>query len=170
MAFDIRPADPDDADTIHAFITGLAVYERAPEAVEVTPAELRRQLASAEPPFECLLAFDAGRPVGFALFFATYSTWRGRSGIHLEDLFVPEVERGRGIGTALLQRLAALAIARGCARLEWAVLDWNEPALRFYRGLGAEALDEWTTHRLSGAALESLAQTRGGSDSRPKSR
>jgi GNAT superfamily N-acetyltransferase len=158
MACDIRPAGPDDAETIHAFIVGLAVYERAPDAVEVTPAELRAQLASPTPPFECLLAFDDGRPVGFALFFQTYSTWRGRTGLHLEDLFVPEPHRRRGVGSALLRRLARTAIDRGCARLEWAVLDWNTPAIDFYRSLGAEALDEWTTHRLTGPALVALAE------------
>ncbi len=157
MAFDIRSAGPADAEVIHAFIVGLAIYERAPDAVEVTPAELRAQLASPSPPFECLLALDGDRPVGFALFFPTYSTWRGRSGIHLEDLFVPETERRRGIGSALLARLAGLAVERGCARLEWAVLDWNAPAIGFYRQLGAEALDEWTTYRLTGRALAALA-------------
>lgn len=157
MAFDIRPAGPADAEVIHAFIVGLAIYERAPDAVEVTPAALRAQLASPAPPFESLLALDGDRPVGFALFFPTYSTWRGRRGIHLEDLFVPEAERGRGIGAALLARLARIAVERGCARLEWAVLDWNTPAIGFYRGLGAEALDEWTTYRLTGPALAALA-------------
>jgi GNAT superfamily N-acetyltransferase len=157
MAFDIRPAGPADAEVVHAFIVGLATYERAPDAVEVTVAELRAQLASPAPPFECLLALDAGRPVGFALFFPTYSTWRGRTGIHLEDLFVPEAQRRRGIGTALLARVAQIAVERGCARLEWAVLDWNAPAIAFYRGLGAEALDGWTTYRLTGPALAALA-------------
>lgn len=157
MACDIRPAGPDDAEIIHAFIVGLAVYERAPDAVEVTPAELRRQLASSSPPFECLLAFEGDRAVGFALFFTTYSTWRGRTGIHLEDLFVPEADRRRGVGSALLGRLAGVALERGCARLEWAVLDWNTPAIDFYRRLGAEAMDEWTTHRLTGPALATLA-------------
>lgn len=157
MTCDIRPAGPEDAETIHAFIVGLAVYERAPGAVEVTPAELRAQLASSSPPFECLLAFEGTRAVGFALFFTTYSTWRGRTGIHLEDLFVPEPDRRRGVGSALLGRLAGIAIERGCARLEWAVLDWNTPAIDFYRRLGAEAMDEWTTHRLTGPALAALA-------------
>src|SRR6185503_17593107 len=105
-----------------------------------------------------LLAFDGARPVGFALFFQTYSTWRGRTGLHLEDLFVPDAERRRGVGSALLRRLARLALERGCARLEWAVLDWNTPAIDFYRRLGAEALDEWTTHRLTGPALAALAE------------
>jgi GNAT superfamily N-acetyltransferase len=158
MACEIRPAGPDDAETIHGFILGLAVYERAPDAVEVTPADLRAQLASPRPPFECLLAIDRGRPVGFALFFQTYSTWRGKTGLHLEDLFVPEPERRRGVGSALLRRLARVAVERGCARLEWAVLDWNTPAIDFYRSLGAEALDEWTTHRLHGPALVALAE------------
>ncbi|MHC4849481.1 MAG: GNAT family N-acetyltransferase [Planctomycetota bacterium] len=156
MTLHIRSARPDDAETIHAFICGLAEYEREPDAVEVTPTELADQLAQSQPPFECLLAERDGEPVGFALFFMNYSTWRGRPGLYLEDLFVPPELRGDGIGGALLQRLAELTVDRGGARLEWSVLDWNEPAIRFYESLGATALDEWTTWRLTGAALRSL--------------
>ena len=157
MRVTIRFATPADADTLHAFITGLAVYEREPDAVLVTPAVLREQLAAARPPFECLLAEHDGVARGFALFFATYSTWRGRPGIWVEDLFVPEAHRRRGVGRALLRRLAQLALERGCARLEWSVLDWNAPALGFYRTLGAQALDQWTIHRLCDAPLAALA-------------
>jgi len=158
MALGIRFAGPPDAEAVHALICGLAHYERAPDAVEVTPDTLREQLACPRPPFECLLAEEDGVPCGFALFFQSYSTWRGRPGLWLEDLFVLETHRRRGIGRALLRRLAALAVERGYARMEWAVLDWNRPAWEFYRSLGAEPLEEWTTHRLSAPAIEALAE------------
>ena len=157
MPLTIRFAGPDDAATLHRFIVALAVYEKEPDAVEVTPAILEAQMRSVRPPFECLLAEDDGRALGFALFFQSYSTWRGRPGIYLEDLFVDEAERHRGVGRALLVRLAALAVERECGRLEWAVLDWNEPAIRFYRSLGAVAQDEWTVNRLTDDALRGLA-------------
>jgi GNAT superfamily N-acetyltransferase len=153
----IRPAGPADAEAIHRLVVGLAVYEGEPEAVEVTPEVLRRQLAHPRPPFECLLAEVEGRAVGLALFFPSYSTWRGREGIWLEDLFVEEPFRRQGIGSALLRRVAAIACTRGCARVEWAVLDWNVPAIRFYEKLGAVPLGEWTTYRLSDAALVAAA-------------
>lgn len=154
----IRFATPADAPTLLAFIRELAVYEREPDAVEVDAATLAAQMAEPSPPFECLLAEDErGRALGFALFFHTYSTWRGRRGVHLEDLWVTPAARNGGVGRALLVRLAAVARARGCARLEWAVLDWNELAIGFYRGLGARPLDEWTTWRLDGDALAALA-------------
>lgn len=152
----IRFATPEDAPTILRFIRELAAYEREPDAVEVDEATLAAQLAEAPPPFECLLAED-GEPIGFALFFSTYSTWRGRRGIHLEDLWVAPHARRRGVGRALLAKLAAVALERGCARLEWAVLDWNELAISFYRGLGARPLEEWTTWRVTGDALDALA-------------
>ena len=158
MPLTIRPALPDDAATIHRFIFELATYEGAPDAVQVSPAELRTQLASDRPPFECVLAELDARPVGFAVFFPNYSTWRGRRGIYLEDLFVSEPYRSRGIGSALLRHVAALARSRGCARVEWAVLDWNRPAIDFYRALGAIPLDEWTVYRLTDRALASLAE------------
>ena len=154
MAVTIRDATPDDAQSIHRFICELAAYEREPDAVEVTPETLRAQLESPTPPFESLVAELDGAPVGFALFFHNYSTWRGCQGIHLEDLYVTPDARGRGIGRGLLDRLRAIARARNCARLEWAVLDWNTPAIRFYETLGAEPLGEWTTWRLTGPALE----------------
>ena len=153
----IRFATPRDAETILRFIRELAAYEREPDAVEATVEVLAGQLAEDPPPFECLIAELEGEPVGFALFFGTYSTWRARRGIHLEDLWVTPSARRRGVGRALLSRLAAVAVERGCARLEWAVLDWNELAMRFYRRLGASALDEWTTWRLSDAPLRALA-------------
>lgn len=156
MTLQIRPANPDDAPTIHGFIQGLADYERAPDAVEATPGQLAQQLASDVPPFECLLAEQDGVALGFALFFPTYSTWKGLQSLYLEDLFVPPEHRGRGIGKALLKRVAQIAVERGCGRLEWAVLDWNEPAIRFYEILGAEAQSEWVTYRVTGNALARL--------------
>lgn len=152
----LRFAGPDDAPTLLAFIRELAAYEREPDAVEVTEATLRAQLASSAPPFECLIAELEGEPAGFALFFHTYSTWRGRRGLWLEDLYVRPARRGEGIGRRLLAALARIARDRGCARFEWSVLDWNEPAIRFYRSLGAVPLDEWTRWRLDGDALEAL--------------
>lgn len=156
-ALAIRTATPADAETILAFIRALAEYEREPQAVEATAEVLAAQLASPRPPFECLLAELDGEPVGFALYFQSYSTWRARPGIYLEDLFVRPEQRGRGIGRALLARLAAIAVDRGCARLEWAVLDWNRPAIDFYTALGAKPLDEWTVFRLSDEPLRRLA-------------
>lgn len=157
MPLSIRFAGPDDAATLHRFIVALATYEKEPEAVEATPDGLAAQMRSPRPPFECLLAERDGRPVGFALFFQTYSTWRGRPGIWLEDLFVDESERRAGVGRALLARLAEIAVERQFGRLEWSVLDWNEPAIRFYRSLGSAAQDDWTMHRLANEALEALA-------------
>lgn len=152
----IRFATPDDAEIILRFIRELAAYEREPDAVRVDASTLAAQLAEPVPPFECLIAED-GEPVGFALFFTTYSTWRGRRGIHLEDLWVTPSARKRGVGRALLSRLAAITCEREYARLEWAVLDWNELAMSFYRGLGAMPQGEWTTWRLTDEALAKLA-------------
>ena len=160
MPMVIRSATPDDAAPIHRLVIALATYEREPEAVVSTPDGIRAQLADPRPPFECLLAEDEGTIVGFALFFPTYSTWLGKQGLWLEDLFVLETHRRRGIGRALLARVAELAVARGCGRLEWSVLDWNRPALDFYRSLGAVARETWTTHRLTGDALGALAAWR----------
>jgi GNAT superfamily N-acetyltransferase len=153
----IRYATPEDAEQIFSFVVALAEYEREPLAVKVTPEVLRAQLGEAPPPFECLIAELEGRPAGFALFFGTYSTWRGRRGLWLEDLFVDPRLRGRGIGKALLSRIAAIATERGCARLEWSVLDWNKPAIDFYESVGAAPLDEWTSYRLTDGALSALA-------------
>lgn len=159
----LRRATPDDASTIHELIRALAAYEREPDAVRATPESLAAQMRSERPPFECLLAEradrGAARAVGFALFFTTYSTWRGRPGLWLEDLFVREEERGRGAGGALLRALGALAVERGCGRLEFSVLDWNEPAIGFYRSLGAAPMDAWTTFRFEGESLERLGRS-----------
>lgn len=161
MTLTVRPARPEDAATLHRFITGLAEYEREPDAVEVTPALLRAQMESPRPPFECLLAEVDGTPVGFALFFQTYSTWRGRPGLWLEDLYVVPEHRRRGVGRVLVARLAALAAERGCARLDFAVLDWNAPAIAFYETIGARALGEWHLFRVTDAALTALARSGG---------
>lgn len=153
----LRFATPDDAETVHRFICALASYEREPDAVEVSPAELRAQLGLRPPPFECLLAEIAGTAVGFALFYHSYSTWRGRQGIWLEDLWVEPEARRHGVGRALVAQVARIAKSRGCPRLEWSVLTWNDLAIRFYRSLGAQALNEWTLYRLSGETLDRAA-------------
>ena len=153
----IRFARPADAELILHFIRGLAEYEHESGAVAAAPALIRSQMEQPEPPFECLIAEHDGEPAGFALFFRNYSTWCGRPGLHLEDFFVPVRFRGRGVGRALFQRMAQLVVERGWARMEWAVLDWNEPALKVYRELGARAADDWTIQRVTGEALVQLA-------------
>ena len=158
MTVDIRNATPDDAELIHHFICLLAEYEREPDAVEATPASLRRQLQETARSFECVIAEVDSKPAGFALFFHNYSTWRGKPGLFLEDLFVLPDLRQRGVGGALLVHLARTAKERGCARMEWMVLDWNQLAIDFYRRLGAQALDDWTMFRVTGAPLEALAE------------
>ena len=155
----IRRATADDAETIYGFIVGLATYERDPGAVDTTPERLREQLLESPPPFECLLAEVDGEARGFALFFQNYSTWHGRPGVYLEDLFVPQEHRGSGIGKRLLAELARLVLERGGKRLEWVVLDWNQPAIEFYEALGAGVRRDWYPCRLEGDALRSLANT-----------
>ena len=157
MTTTIRFATPADADLILHFVRGLAEYEHAAGAVAATPAVIRSQMEQPQPPFECLIAEYDGEPAGFALFFRSYSTWRGSPGLYLEDLFVPERLRGNGIGKALFKRMAQLAVERGWARMEWTVLDWNHPAHNFYRAHGAAAQDEWTVWRLDGDALAKVA-------------
>ena len=156
----VRPATPADAETILTFIKGLAAFEREPEAVKTTVDDLLRDGFGEHPKFEALIAEQDGQPAGFALFFPTYSTWEGRPGIHLEDIFVIERLRGQGIGHKLMAALAALAVARGCARLELSVLQWN-PAREFYHRLGMGHLQEWLPYRLSGEALRALAAEAG---------
>jgi GNAT superfamily N-acetyltransferase len=157
MGLSIRFAETQDADVIVGFVQALAEFEREPEAVEVTPEVLRGQMESPDPPFECLIAEEDKMPAGFALFFRNYSTWRGRAGLFLEDLFVAPQHRRKGIGRALLQRLAAISVERGYARMEWSVLDWNTPAHGFYRSLGAQPMDQWTIWRLADDAIARLA-------------
>jgi GNAT superfamily N-acetyltransferase len=154
----LRPARESDLDTIIELIHALADYEREPEAVRLDRETLRGHLFGARPYAEVLLAETAdGASAGFALFFHNFSTWEGKPGIYLEDLFVRPEFRGAGYGKALLVELARLAVSRGCARLEWAVLDWNEPSIQFYKALGAKPMDEWTTFRVTGEALSQLA-------------
>jgi len=156
-SFSLRIATPDDATTLLMLVRGLAEYERAPGDVVATEGDYVRALSSSPPEMEALIAEGDGEALGFALFFPTWSTWRGRPGIHVEDLFVVPEARGRGIGRALLSKVASIVITRGCARLEWQVLDWNEPAIGFYRALGARSLDDWTAMRVDGDALTAIA-------------
>jgi GNAT superfamily N-acetyltransferase len=153
----VRAATPDDVPQIHAFIVELAVYEREPEGVTGTPEMLAQALFGPRPSAEALIAEVDGETVGFAVFHGTFSTWECAAGIWLEDLYVPERHRRAGAGRALLSHLAALAVERGCPRVEWHALDWNELALGFYERLGAERLSEWELHRLSGEALRRVA-------------
>ena len=157
MNLSIRPASTDDAEAIHRFICELADYEREPGAVKNTPENLRRQLADPNAPFECFIAEIDHAPVGFALYFFTYSTWEGTQSLYLEDLFVSPTARKAGVGTALMKRLARTARDRGCSRMEWSVLDWNQLAIGLYETLGARAQDEWVGYRVEGAVLETLA-------------
>lgn len=153
----IRPAGPADAALIMSFIRDLAEYERLLHAVEATESDIARDLFGPNPRVFCDIAEAGGEPIGFALWFYSYSTFRGRHGIYLEDLFVRPQARGRGAGKALLRRLARRCVEERLGRLEWAVLDWNAPAIGFYDSLGAEALGDWIVRRLTGEALDRLA-------------
>ena len=157
--FQIRSASPDDVTTILQLIRDLATYERAPDQVTATEDELLRVLFGDRPAAEVRLAFERETPVGFAVFFHNFSTWLGRPGLYLEDLFVKPEHRGTGYGRALLVDLARIARHRGCGRMEWAVLDWNEPAIQFYRKLGAKPKDEWTIYRLTTDEIAGLADS-----------
>ncbi len=157
MTLSIRPAAPADLPLIAELIRALSVYEKLAGEVRFDEAQLGEHLFGPRPMAEVIIGEIDGQPQGFALFFHNFSTFEGRPGIYLEDLFVQPEARGSGLGKALLARLAALAVERGCARLEWWVLDWNEPAIGFYRKLGARAMDEWTTMRVDGDALQRLA-------------
>ena len=153
----LRPARPGDEPGILACITALAVYEKEPDVVDNTADDLTATLFGPEPRAFAHVVERDGQIVGIAVWFITYSTWTGRHGIWLEDLFVLESERGRGYGKALMRALAAVCIERGYSRFEWIVLDWNEPAIGFYRSLGVTPMSEWTTQRLTGDALTALA-------------
>jgi GNAT superfamily N-acetyltransferase len=161
MSTTIRPATRADIPQILRLIRALAAYERAPEAVTASEAGLERDGFGANPFYFCLMAEYDGQVAGYAIYFFNYSTWVG-PGIYLEDIFVEPELRGRGIGKALLERVAAIAVEKGCQRLQWAVLDWNTPAIEFYRAMGAEFLDEWRNVRISGEALKGLAVHAGG--------
>jgi GNAT superfamily N-acetyltransferase len=154
----IRPATPADVATVCRLIRALAEYERLTGALALDEERLRRHLFGPRPFAEVLLAEEADAVVGYALYFHAYSTFRCEPTLYLEDLFVVPERRGHGHGKALLAAVARVAVERGCPRVEWTVLDWNEPAIRFYRSLGAEAMDTWTINRLSGGALAALAR------------
>jgi GNAT superfamily N-acetyltransferase len=153
----IRPATPSDVPEIIRLIRELAEYEKLLPDVVIQEADLTRHLFGPRPTAEVLIIQPAERVVGFALFFHNYSTFAGKPGIYLEDLYIEPAHRGKGYGKTVLQMLAKLAIKRDCARVEWAVLDWNTPSIKFYESLGAKPMDEWTTFRLSGDALTNLA-------------
>jgi GNAT superfamily N-acetyltransferase len=155
----IEPAVRADVPLILGFIRELADYERMLDKVEATEELLFEQLFGDRPGAEVVIARWDGEPVGFALFFHNFSTFQGRRGLYLEDLFVRPAYRGQGVGRALLEYLARAAVSRGCGRLEWSVLDWNEPAIGFYRALGAVPMSDWTVHRLEGAPLQALAES-----------
>jgi len=154
----IRFARADDVPTIMSFVRELAAFERAPDAVVSTEALMHAALFGAQPAAEALIAEVDGTRVGMAVFYHTFSTWTGRRGIWLDDLYITPAARGAGAGSALLRHLAGVAVERGCARFEWWVLDWNTPAVELYRRIGAEAMDAWTVQRLSGTALTGLAE------------
>ena len=157
----LRPATAADVPQILAFIRELAEYEREPEGVHATEADLLRDGFGPAKRFDCLIAdvteSGVAVAVGFALYFHNYSTWRGHAGIHVEDLYVRPTHRGKGIGKALLTRVAAIAVAEGCSRLQWDVLEWNVPAIGFYQQMGARMLMDWRTMRVTGDALPELA-------------
>src|SRR6476620_7399687 len=155
--FQIRPARLDEVPIILQLIRDLATYERAPDDVVATEEQLVEVLFGQRPVAEVLLAYEGESPVGFAVYFYNFSTWLGRPGLYLEDLFVRPDKRGKGYGRALLVELAKIARDRGCGRMEWAVLDWNEPAIKFYQALGAKQMNEWTVFRLTRDEIAKLA-------------
>ena len=157
MGTTIRAAFPSDVSLILKFIRALAEFEREPDAVTATEADLLRDGFGENPYFHCLIAESSGAAAGFAFYFFNYSTWTGRPGLYLEDVFVNPEFRGLGIGKALLARVAAIAVKKNCPRLQWEVLDWNTPAVDFYKALGADFLDEWRNVRMTGEALRKLA-------------
>jgi GNAT superfamily N-acetyltransferase len=165
--FEIRPARVEDVPVILELIRELAAYERAPDEVTATEEQLVDVLFGEKAVAEVLLAFEGKSPVGFAVFFHNFSTWLGRPGLYLEDLFVKPDKRGKGYGRALLVDLAKVARDRGCGRMEWAVLDWNEPAIKFYRSLGAKPMEEWTVFRLTRDGIAKLAQSESTSAKEP---
>ncbi len=154
----IQPARPNDIGQMMQFIQDLADYEKEPDAVVATAADLQRELFNESPRVFAVICWDGDEAVGFALYFFNYSTWLGRQGLYLEDLYVDPKHRGRGAGKALLTHLAQIAVAEGCGRFEWSVLDWNQPAIDFYESLGARPQSEWTTYRLTGDALAALGR------------
>ncbi|AOE85244.1 GNAT family N-acetyltransferase [Pseudomonas sp. TCU-HL1] len=161
MTLSIRPAHPDDAQQILDFIIELAVYERAGHEVIASVEDIRRTLFAENAPSRSLICLRDGRPIGYAVYFYSYSTWLGRNGIYLEDLYITPEQRGTGAGRRLLREIAREARANDCGRLEWSVLDWNQPAIDFYRSIGALPQDEWVRYRLDGDALREFAESNG---------
>ncbi len=155
--FTIRDATPDDAGTILRFITELAIYEKAEHEVEATVESVTDSLFGPASVSQAAICERDGMPVGFAVWFYSYSTWLARNGLYLEDLYVTPDQRGTGAGRSMLRHLARIAVEKGCGRFEWSVLDWNEPAIKAYEAIGAEPLSEWTRYRLAGPALEAFA-------------
>ncbi|SFE79376.1 GNAT family N-acetyltransferase [Paracidovorax wautersii] len=153
----IRPATREDIPTILHFVRELAIYEKAEHEMQSTSAHLERTMFCENPAVFGLICLDGDTPVGFAVYFFNYSTWQGRHGLYLEDLYVSPECRGRGAGKALLQHLAAIAVDKDCGRFEWSVLDWNAPSIAFYDSLGAKPQSEWIRYRMTGQALEDLA-------------
>lgn len=157
----IRPATRADVPLVLRFVRELAEFEREPDAVEATEDMLEDALFSDRPAAEVLIGERDGAPVAFALFFHNFSTWTGRRGLYLEDLYVTPEARGAGVGKAMLKHLARIAVDRGCGRFEWSVLDWNAPAIAFYRSMGAVGMDEWRIQRVTGDALKNMAAVEG---------
>ncbi|AHM73543.1 GNAT family N-acetyltransferase [Yersinia hibernica] len=158
MSITIRQARPEDATVIYDMIYELAVYEKAPQEVVTTPDEIRETLFGAGSKTEALICENAGKTIGYAVFFTSYSTWLGRNGIYMEDLYISPEYRGKGAGKALLKNIAQCAVKRQCGRLEWSVLDWNQPAIDFYQSIGALPQSEWVRYRLDGEALLKFAE------------
>ena len=158
MSLNIRPATRDDAALILRFITDLAIYEKAEHEVKTDVAGIESSLFAEGSTAHALICEHDGQPIGYAVYFFNYSTWLGKHGLYLEDLYVSPQSRGVGAGKALLRHLAQIAVSKGCGRFEWSVLDWNTPAIEFYESFGARPQDEWTTYRLTGQALQDFAQ------------
>ncbi|MDP3652119.1 MAG: GNAT family N-acetyltransferase [Rhodoferax sp.] len=157
MTIVIREAQPSDAALIHAFIVELAIYEKAEHEVVASAADIERSLFAADSPARALICTRDGQPVGYAVYFLSYSTWLGRKGMYLEDLYISPTYRGGGAGKRMLRHLARLAHDSGCGRLEWSVLDWNTPAIQFYQSLGASPQSEWVRYRMADETLKNFA-------------
>jgi len=158
MTIEIREAQASDAALIHAFIIELAIYEKAEHEVVASVADIERSLFTPGTPARALICLQDGLPIGYAVYFFSYSTWLGRQGMYLEDLYISPQHRGGGAGKNLLRHVAQLAVDSGCGRLEWSVLDWNEPAIQFYESLGAKPQSEWVRYRLAGEGLRGFAR------------
>ncbi|PID44356.1 MAG: GNAT family N-acetyltransferase [Proteobacteria bacterium] len=159
MSIIIRKATQSDSGLLLTFIKELASYEKAEHEVTATESSLEASLFGDDSTTHAVICEKAGSPVGFAIYFFNYSTWLGKHGLYLEDLYITKVERGRGVGKVLLKHLAKIAVERGCGRFEWSVLDWNEPAINFYESLGAKPKSEWIGYQLTGQELVALAES-----------